>query len=352
MTSSPLNTDISNQSERQSRAQVANWLFFMAGLVFAMIVVGAITRLTESGLSMVEWRAIIDTFPPMNEAEWQREFELYQATPEYIHKNFWMNLDDFKKIYFWEWFHRFMGRIIGVAYALPYIYFLARKKIPSGYGWPLFGLLILGGFQGFMGWYMVASGLVDRPSVSHYRLAAHLSIAFVILCLLVICALSLKQVKRAPMPQLYAHGWVALGFLAVTIFWGAYVAGLNAGLIYNEFPLMGSGLMPPDMWHLEPHWINVFENPAAVQFTHRWLAIVTALVLLSLWAHSLKRGHNAPEFHILAFITLLQVGLGIATLLSGVNIVLATLHQAGAALLLLTLSICLYKAAPLRRQGS
>jgi len=325
---------------------VACWLFSVATIVFVMIIVGAITRLTESGLSMVEWRPLIGFIPPLNDADWQRVFDMYKATPEFQKKNFWMGMDDFKQIFFWEWFHRLIGRLIGVAYALPFFYFLIRKQIPQGYTLKLFGLLLLGGAQGFMGWYMVKSGLVDRPSVSHYRLAAHLSLAFLILCLLVLTGLSLKGYKRLPARPLYIHGWVALGFLILTIFWGAYVAGLDAGLVYNEFPKMGAGLMPPDMWHLSPAWINLFENIPSVQFVHRWLAITTATIILSLWAHALYCGKASGIFHALAVIVCIQVTLGILTLLSGVQIYLATIHQAGAAILLVTTVVCIFITRP------
>ncbi|MFP4312965.1 MAG: COX15/CtaA family protein [Alphaproteobacteria bacterium] len=329
----------------KNRTSISNWLFFVAVAVFAMIVIGAITRLTESGLSMVEWRPLIGTLPPLNDAEWQRVFELYQQTPEFQKKNFWMDLEDFKRIFFWEWFHRFWGRLIGIFYGLPYIYFLVRGKIPAGYHWPLFGLLILGGLQGLMGWYMVQSGLIDRPSVSHYRLAAHLSLAFLILALLIYTANSIRQTPRGPNSRLYTYCWAALGILTITIFWGAYVAGLDAGLIYNEFPFMGGALIPPEMWQLSPFWVNFFENIPAVQFTHRWLGIASGIALVFVSFMGAKQKAGWP-FHALGALVLLQIGLGIATLLSGVWLPLATLHQAVAALLVVTMSLCLYKTRP------
>lgn len=325
---------------------ISNWLLGVAALVFTMIIVGAITRLTESGLSMTEWRPLIGFIPPLNDADWQKVFDLYKSTPEFQKKNFWMGIEDFKKIFFWEWFHRVLGRIIGLAFGLPFFYFWLRGKIPQGYHLKLFGLLILGGFQGFMGWFMVQSGLVDRPSVSHYRLAAHLSIAFLILCLLIVTALSLRQYERKPNPALNKHGWISLAFLVITIFWGAFVAGLDAGLIYNEFPQMGDTLMPPEMWQLTPYWINFFENIPAVQFVHRWLAMTAALVILSLYAHALYKNQTSAVFHVLGLIVIVQVLLGILTLLSGVNIALASAHQAGAALLLVTLTMAIYKTMP------
>lgn len=332
-----------NASLKYTSVSVSNWLFAVAALVFSMIVIGAITRLTESGLSMVEWRPLIGAIPPLSESEWERVFDLYKQSPEYQKKNFWMDIEAFKNIFFWEWFHRFMGRLIGLAYALPFFIFLLAKKIPHGFKLKLFGLLILGGLQGLMGWYMVQSGLVDRPSVSHYRLAAHLALALLILCLLVWQGMAVRGIKIRPAPTLHTHGWVTLGFLILTIFWGAYTAGLDAGLVYNEFPNMGEGWMPPDMWHLSPAWINLFENIPAVQFTHRWLAIFTACFILSLWGHgAYKKQLNWP-LNTLAILVFVQVALGIGTLLSGVSIHLAATHQAGAALLLIVMTILLYK---------
>ncbi len=328
---------------------ISNWLFAVAALVFSMVIIGAITRLTESGLSMVEWRPLIGALPPMSEEEWQRVFDLYKQSPEYQKKNFWMDIEAFKNIFFWEWLHRFMGRLIGLAYGLPFFIFLFAKKIPQGFKLPLTGLLILGGLQGLMGWYMVQSGLVDRPSVSHYRLAAHLALALLILCLLVWQGMAVRGAQRHPAPAIHTHGWVALGFLILTIFWGAYTAGLDAGLVYNEFPNMGAGLIPPDMWHLSPAWVNIFENIAAVQFTHRWLAIFTAIFILGLWAHGAYKKQLSWPLNILAVLVFLQVGLGIATLLSGVSIHLAATHQAGAVLLLITMTILLYKTKTQRK---
>lgn len=331
-----------SEIDQKNAKAISIWLYFVAALVFIMIVVGAITRLTESGLSMVEWRPLIGFIPPLNDEDWSRVFELYKQSPEFQKKNFWMGMDDFKRIFFWEWFHRLWGRVIGLAYGLPFFYFLFTKKIPSGYHLKLFGLLILGGLQGALGWYMVKSGLVDMPAVSHYRLAAHLAVAFLILCLLVYTALSIKGAPRNPLPKLYAHSWIGLGFLVITIFWGAYVAGLDAGLVYNEFPKMGAGLMPQEMWHLQPWWVNFFENIPAVQFTHRWLGITTALVLISVTIHGAKK-KAGWQFHALGTLVILQVGLGIGTLLSGVSMHIAVTHQAVAALLLILITMCLYK---------
>ena len=312
---------------------ISNWLFFTAFMVFCMAVIGAITRLTESGLSMVEWRPFIGALPPLSESEWQRVFALYQETPEYINKNFGMELSEFKNIFFWEWFHRFWGRLIGLVYALPLIYFWIRKKIPSGYGWKLFLGLILGGSQAVMGWYMVESGFVDRPSVSHFRLAAHLGLACIIYAYLLWLAFDLRgSVKLCPSSFcLKRHGWITLGFVSITIIWGAYVAGLDAGLVYNNWPQMGPHWIPPELTGLG----SIFLDPMAVQFTHRWIAIVTMVIVLS-FAWRVKN-------YALAGMVIAQVVLGIATLLSMVAIPLAALHQAGAFILVGLIIHQLYK---------
>ena len=301
---------------------ISNWLFFTAFMVLAMAVIGAITRLTESGLSMVEWRPLIGTLPPMSEAEWVRVFELYQETPEYQKKNAGMELAEFKNIFFWEWFHRFWGRMIGIVYALPLAYFWIRKKIPEGYKGKLLIGLVLGGLQGLMGWYMVKSGLVDRPSVSHFRLAAHLSLAFIIFAYLLWIAFEMRQTKDigASFCQ-KRHGWVALFFVGLTVIWGAFVAGLDAGLVYNTWPMMGTHFFPPEL----NHWSKIFTDPVSVQFVHRWIAMVSAVIVLS-FAYRVKS-------HGLAAMIFLQIGLGVNTLIMQVPISLAAMHQAGAFIL-------------------
>ena len=323
------------------------WLFACAGLVFAMVLVGAVTRLTDSGLSITEWKPFSGAIPPLNEQEWQRVFGLYKESPEFTKQNFWMTLADFKIIFFWEWFHRFLGRIIGLAFAVPLLIFWIRKKIPQGYHLKFLGLLLLGGLQGVMGWVMVQSGLIDRPDVSHYRLAAHLVLALLIFAALVWQGLNLNPLKRRSHSALYTHGWLALGAYMLTVFWGAYTAGLDAGLIYNEsFPKMGNQWLPPGLWSYQPWWINFFENPIGVQFIHRWLAMLTVVSILSFWLHALHKRHSFPVLHALALMILLQMGLGIATLFSSVALPLAVLHQAGAVTVLLLLITSLHQLRP------
>ncbi len=325
------------------------WLFICGLSVFAMIIIGAITRLSGSGLSMVEWRPLVGALPPMNEAEWERVFELYKESPEYLKKNFWMELSDFKQIFFWEWFHRLLGRLISIMYFVPFVFFLIKKWIPRDYFVPLFFLFLLGGAQGFMGWYMVKSGLVDMPSVSHYRLAAHLSLALVILSVMVWLGLSFTKLSKGqntlPDNALYNHGLLCLFFLCLTIFWGAYTAGLDAGLVYNDsFPKMGDTWIPEEIWFHQPVWRNFFENHAGVQFAHRWLAMITTAMIIGLVLHAGHKKRPEKSFIFLAVIVFIQLSLGIMTLYSHVDLHIAVSHQAGAVTLLCTLISCLHAA--------
>lgn len=330
---------------------VIRWLLVCAFLVLAMAVIGAITRLTESGLSMVEWKPLIGILPPLSAAEWERVFGLYRETPEFRHINSWMQLDDFKLIFWWEWFHRMWGQLIGFAFTIPLVWFALTRRIPRGLMPRLLALLALGGLQGLIGWYMVMSGLVERPSVSHYRLALHLTAALLIFALLLQTAWSLME----PDPL---SGWhesagsvrwltgVALALATLTVIWGAFVAGTDAGLAYNTFPLMDGRLIPEEIDTLSPWWLNAFENTAAIQLIHRALAMTTLLVVLALawqiWRIGLPG--KAPGWAMLsAILVLVQVGLGIATLLTMVVIPLAAAHQAGAFLLVGALTILRYQ---------
>ena len=326
------------------------WLFFCCASVFCMIIVGAITRLTESGLSIVEWKPLMGALPPLNEAQWQETFDLYKNSPEFQKKNFWMELSDFKQIFFWEWFHRLLGRLIGVFYAAPFLYFLIRNQIPSGYRMKLFGIFILGGAQGFMGWYMVKSGLVDNPAVSHFRLAAHLSLALIIYVLMLWVGLTfVKKVKNRIVEfdkSLFQMGLVALLALCLSIIWGAFTAGLDAGLVYNDsFPMMGKTWIPEEVWFHRPVWLNFFENHAGVQFVHRWLAISAFIFILGFVFFSMRCGRTDFFFAALGVFAFVQVGLGIATLFSVVFLPIAVAHQVGAVLLLSLLTICLHGCA-------
>ena len=319
------------------------WLLSVAALVFAMVVVGGITRLTGSGLSMVEWRPLTGALPPMSDAEWHRVFDLYRQSPEYAQVNRGMDLAEFKAIFFWEYVHRVLGRLVGLAYGVPLLLLLVRKRVPRGYGLRFLGLLALGGLQGVIGWWMVKSGLSGDPAVSQYRLAVHLSLALAILAALVWTALDLRD-GRAGNPG--AHPLGVAGVLAVTIVAGAFVAGLDGGLIYNQFPLMGDGLVPSE--YGAGRWRDPFVNPASAQFHHRVLAVLSLLGVASLWFRAVRSGFQARGHAMLAAV-LLQFALGLLTLLHAVPVGLGALHQAGAAILLVAVVWYLHGAGRTRR---
>ena len=326
-----------NPIERRHRRAVGIWLLTCCLVLFCLVMVGGATRLTGSGLSMVDWQPVTGIVPPVTEQAWLREFEAYRNSPEYQTVNRGMSLDDFKLIYWFEFAHRLLARSLGLIFALPLAWFWWRGWIPRRLRWPLLGVLGLGAFQGWLGWYMVQSGLVDIPRVSHYRLAAHLSLALLIFALMLRLALGLLvpgEHRKHPMRR-----WTAslLVLTAVTIIFGAFVAGLRAGLIYNDFPLMAGHWIPAGVLGLEPFWRNFFENPATVQFTHRILALTTFVVVIYgwfRWRASTRITSAATALHVLPIVALAQVGLGIATLMLHVPVVLGTLHQGVAVLLL------------------
>jgi heme a synthase len=315
---------------------LSHWLFAVAALVVLMVVVGGITRLTESGLSMVRWEPISGTIPPLNEAQWQAEFNHYRASPQYQQVNRGMSLDEFKNIFFWEYVHRLLGRLIGLAFAIPLAWFAWKRAIPKGYGWKLGGLLVLGGLQGVIGWWMVASGLVDDPRVSHIRLAVHLLLALLILGALLWVALDLRSLARNSVSRPAGISVLAvwtLCLLFLQCLFGAYVAGLKAGHAFNSWPLMGDALFPAEAPMLEPFIRNFADNPIVVQFVHRWLAFVVAGVALALAWRAYAAGLRT-EAATVAGLILLQILLGILTLLSGVELWIAVAHQGVAALVL------------------
>jgi cytochrome c oxidase assembly protein subunit 15 len=329
--------------------KIATWLFICAFSVFLMALVGAVTRLTESGLSIVDWRPVTGAVPPLSAGDWQIEFDKYRTSPQYQKVNRGMTLDEFKDIYFWEWVHRFWGRVIGLIYALPLIWFWIKGWLPPDRRKYFLGILALGGLQGLMGWLMVKSGLVDAPAVSHYRLAAHLLLAFLIFGCLVRLALTFarpqfeKDADRLIRlrPLLRSAIWTA----GVVMLWGAFVAGLDAGMVYNSFPTMDGHWFPPETAQHQPVWRAFFEEPATVQWTHRVLAMLFLVKVIFLLRRGvslspppgLKRGLVA-----VAAMAVLQVLLGIAALLTQVNIVLATAHQAGALVMIFLLVYVLH----------
>ena len=320
---------MTDNTKLMTNKPIAIWLFVMALLVAMMVVIGGVTRLTGSGLSMVEWRPLIGTLPPLSQAEWLRVFTLYQASPEYNEINFGMSLAEFKTIFFWEYFHRLWGRLLGLAFGLPLIYFAMRKMIPDGYRTPLIVLLILGGMQGVIGWWMVKSGLVADPTVSQYRLATHLSMALFIYGLLLWTGFNLAYGKAAR-PSGHLIGVV--GIVSATIVAGAFVAGMDAGLLYNEYPLMGDGLVPVE--YGEEGLSDPFDNPASAQFHHRWIAVLAVIGVLTIWRRAHRNPALAKRGALVGVIVLGQFTLGIITLLNGVPVWMGAAHQLGAVLLL------------------
>jgi len=327
-------------TQRQVRARrpIAYWLLGVAALVFAMVVVGGATRLTESGLSITEWKLVTGTLPPLSEEAWLEEFGKYKQIPQYELVNKGMSLAEFKYIYWWEWGHRLLGRFIGFAYALPFFFFLLTKRVEKPLVWRLWGLLALGGLQGAMGWFMVMSGLTERVSVSQYRLTAHLGLAFLIFGASLWVALDLL---RGTLGQKIAWSGTAkrAGVLAGLVFsqvlLGGFVAGLRAGLSYNTWPLMDGRIVPRGLFDLSPWWINFFENHILVQFNHRMMAY--AVFVFALYhLFTLKREARAVKMsgHILMAAILTQAVLGIWTLLAVVPVSLGVIHQGGAVLVL------------------
>ena len=334
---------VSRNAAAHSQSPVVIWLFIMAALVAIMVVIGGITRLTESGLSMVEWRPLIGTLPPLNAAEWDRVFTLYKASPEYEQLNFGMSLAEFKTIFFWEYFHRLWGRFLGLAFALPLFGFALAGRIPLGYGRRLGALLLLGGFQGVIGWWMVKSGLTEEASVSQYRLATHLGMALMIFGILIWTGFDLRD-GRSSAPK--GHGLASLALLVITIIAGALVAGMDAGLLYNEYPLMGTGLVPVE--YGEMGILDPLENPASAQFHHRWIALLTFGAVIVL-ARRASRDKGAFRSRLVIAAVTAQFILGIATLLHGVPVSLGGLHQAGAVVLLGSLLSLLHQSGRAQR---
>jgi cytochrome c oxidase assembly protein subunit 15 len=310
-----------------SRPALAAWLLLCAALVFAIVVVGGVTRLTRSGLSIVEWQPLIGAIPPLNETDWQALFAKYRETPEYKRVNLGMTLEGFKGIFWWEYAHRLLGRVIGLVFLLPFLYFFIRRKLEGALTWKLAGIFVLGGLQGALGWYMVKSGLVDDPRVSHFRLTAHLGLALAIFSALFWLALEAISPKDRPIDRLSQNVPLIVFAMALT---GGMVAGLRAGYAYNTFPLMNGHFVPPELLLLEPWWQNFAYNMATVQFVHRaffWLLAV--LVPLAWW-----RLRFLPAANALLGMFVLQAALGVSTLLLRVPVALGVAHQGGAVLLL------------------
>lgn len=325
----------------QTAKSVIVWLVVMIIMIFAMVVIGGVTRLTQSGLSMVDWRPLMGVVPPLSAAEWQAAFAAYKAYPEYQVLNYGMTLSDFKAIFAMEYAHRMWGRLIGVVFIVPYLWFMVRGSVRGGLALRLGGLLVLGAAQGVMGWVMVKSGLVDDPSVSPYRLAVHLALAVALAAILLWMVLNRTSapapITGAAAKRVAGALHTALLLAAATLVSGAFVAGLDAGMSFNTFPLMDGRLVPEGLLALEPVWRNPFENVVMVQFDHRVLGILTMAAVLWLWLRGRRAalGRRARlAVNLAAVAALVQPGLGIATLLLVVPVGLAAAHQAGALVLL------------------
>lgn len=339
--------------------QLGRWLAIWAAMLYLLIVIGGATRLTESGLSITEWKPVSGIIPPINAEQWQAAFARYQQIPQYAAMNAGMTMDQFQRIFLWEYTHRLWARLVGLAFAIPLLSFLARGMVPRELRGRLWLLLVLLGAQGALGWFMVSSGLSARTEVSQYRLAAHLAAALLIYGTTVWTAadfLARPRPRLSPDERVLRRGaWWVIGMALLTAIAGAFVAGLRAGRVFNTFPLMGGGVVPPGYDTLSPWWRNLFENPGAVQFDHRLLAIVTGISIIALWWRARHQALSPLTRRLLGWVTVaavLQLSLGIATLLLMVPVALGVAHQ-GMAILLITAGLLLLHAlrSPARALG-
>lgn len=344
--------------QKSTQRALLIWLFSGCFLVFMMVVVGGITRLTRSGLSITEWNPIMGAIPPLNEADWQIAFAKYQQTPEFQKINFDMQLEEFKFIFFWEFIHRLIGRLIGIVFLIPFLYFYLTKKIDKPFALKLLGVFALGGLQGFIGWYMVASGLVDNPHVSHYRLATHLITAFITFGYIFWLALEVmypnSKGEKTPI-ALKSMSRLVLGVVTLQIIYGAFVAGLKAGHIYNTFPKMGDEWFPEAITAIEPWYSNFTEGLAGVQFVHRYIAYVVVGLFIALWYRTKNMGLSSYQqngIKALGIALGVQFLLGLFTLLYSVPITLGVLHQVGAFFLFATSIYLVFHSRNELAQGS
>ncbi|KVV14914.1 COX15/CtaA family protein [Flavobacterium sp. TMP13] len=337
---------------KKENKSVTIWLLSGCFLLFIMVVVGGITRLTNSGLSMTDWHLVTDTFPPLSEAKWQEAFDEYKKFPEYqkvnIHNDF--QLADYQFIYFWEWFHRFIGRIIGLVFLIPFIYFLIKKKLDTSTIKKCLVLLAMGGFQGFLGWFMVRSGLIDNPDVSHFRLSLHLTFAFITFAYTLWVALDLIYPERnvTRIIPLRNIARATLIFLLIQIIYGGFVAGLNAGLVHNHWPLMSDGQLIHDSVFIEQPtlFLNLVEGKSGVQFVHRTFAYVVVALILFLYFKSTKYNLSKTQLggiKILVIFVFVQFILGVFTLLYRVPLALGLIHQIMAFFLLSAMTYTLHR---------
>lgn len=338
-----------NRINKKDNKIVIYWLLTGCALIFIMVIVGGITRLTHSGLSISNYKLITGTIPPMNEMEWEKAFELYKQYPEYQKINSHFSIEDFKSIYFWEWSHRVIGRVIGLVFLIPFLYFIIRKRLTGPTIKKTVVLLFLGAFQGFLGWYMVKSGLIDNPDVSHYRLAAHLTTAFITFAYTFWVALDLmfpegKEINKSIRNSIV----IGMLILIVQIIWGAFVAGLDAGFIHNHWPLMNEGTLMHETVLIEqnPIWKNFIEGKSGVQFIHRYLAYAVVAFVVYLWFKTRKIYLTANQkngINVLLIIVFAQFLLGVLTLIYAVPLWLGVAHQVFAFFLLGTMTFVLHR---------
>jgi cytochrome c oxidase assembly protein subunit 15 len=336
---------------------VAAWLLACCALIFAMVVLGGVTRLTHSGLSIAEWQPLVGIVPPFSDRDWQELFDQYRQTPEYRQVNPGMSVEAFKGIFWLEYFHRLLGRLIGLAFFVPLVWFWRRRLIDRRLAYRLAGIFVLGALQGALGWYMVASGLIDEPRVSHYRLTAHLALAFVIYAAMLWLALDLLWPRAGVATdenarRLRRMAWWVTGIVCLMVVTGGFVAGIRAGTAYNTFPLMNGHVVPPEIFALDPWYLNFFNNMATVQFDHRLFAWALAALVPLLWWKVLRSRAPARArtlAHALLIAVTVQIALGIGTLLLAVPVALGAAHQGGA-LVVFSLAIALNHAlrAPAR----
>ncbi|WP_289082513.1 heme A synthase [uncultured Sulfitobacter sp.] len=336
----PADTGMIDRGRGGARGTIRLWLFVLFALVFVMIAVGGLTRLTDSGLSITEWKPFTGAMPPLSEADWQAEFAKYQAIDEFQVQNSWMQLSDFKAIYWWEWGHRQLGRLIGMVWALGFLWFLVRRQIPVGWTGRLLLLGGLGGLQGAIGWWMVSSGVTVGQAVldvASYRLATHLGLAFIILGVITWYALllgrterDLMQARRTKERRLFGMSTGLLHFAFLQILLGALVAGIDAGRFFIDWPLMQGQFFPPDAFNIAPIWRNFFENPGLVQFMHRMTGYLLFAFAIVVWLKGRKSAHGTTRtaFNLMLIAMVAQVALGIVTVLNAAPVHIAIVHQA------------------------
>lgn len=336
---------MNKQMSIQTRSAIVLWLFSGCFLIFGMVVVGGITRLTGSGLSITKWDVVTGTIPPLNEAGWQKEFEHYQLTPQFKHINSHFGIEDFKNIYWWEYIHRLLGRLIGVVFLIPFLWFLFTKKLNTELLFKTLILFAMGGLQGFIGWYMVSSGLVDVPSVSHFRLALHLLTAFATFGLTFWFAFELINTEKITLTgwhkKFYNLVLLVFGCVVLQIIYGAFVAGMKAGYIYNTWPLMGDKMIADSVFYSldKMGWLALVDNLSGVQFVHRYLAYLVFFLIVGMAFYARKNQNSTSHklsgaqlfsVNLVVGVVCLQFILGVLTLIYKVPVVLGVLHQVGA----------------------